>query len=479
MCGMSGDNSSSSLQSPSWFQENFHVQVPKKFENDFIALKDDGTCLTVETQTITTDDSESLVSALSEIGFYAPSIRVQNWDRKSHYSDLIREGLEATKRSTAKVVMLFESPSSSSHDTSFFNGQTFKFHDYPPSAPVLKSVLAPCRYTMMNGASYPSFLKSGTPPDGLIEHWKRYIPDFVEPRFVSEIVPSDMVYAYLPVEHVSNHVNDPHVHYHVCGKDALHLMTQHTPKLLNNTRDVRPCICKTTHSMGSKGIFIIRNDQDEKDFEAFLAESGTPTFVVTEFVEIERNVACHFFIHPNGEDIIWIGSNENRRNGTGGWSSDSTIVMNDQAWLKEIQLPFVKDVAKYFHSLGFWGFCGVDVLFNKEGKGYLVDVNPRCTGSSPAIMVAHRLHEKYGFDQCLFRRSAKYAFHGSSDELLAAVDSFNEENEGKCMVVLSAFLEYTPQCTLVQLGVFGGGSLDDCEAVLNQFTVQKDLCLSE
>lgn len=465
--------------------DNIVVQIPNKIEHDLnaiktLSLKDDGTASTAETQTITVDDSESLVSALSEVCYFSsPPIRVEQWDHQRHYSDLIKEGLIATNRSTCDVVMLFESPSSSSHDTTFFNGQTFKFHDYPPSAPVYKSLMAPCRYTMMNGASYPSFLISGEPPKGLIEHWHKYIPDFVEPRFVTEITEKDTVYAYLPVEHVSNHVNNPHVHYHVCGKDALHLMTQHTTKLLNNTRDVRPCICKTTHSMGSKGIFVIHNDEDEKEFEAFLQQSGNPTFVITEFVEIERNVACHFFIHPNGEEIIWIGSNENRRRSDGTWSSDSTIEMKEQASLQEMQLPFVKDVAKYFHSLGFWGFCGVDVLFNKEGKGYLVDVNPRCTGSSPAIMVAHRLHARYGFEQCLFRRSAKYAFPGSPDELLEQVDFYNAENVNKSMIVLSAFTEIAPGCTIVQLGVYGGNSLDDCESVLDRFAVSKKLCLEE
>jgi ATP-grasp domain len=455
---------------------SFQIQNLRIGSLNETSLKDDITAATAETHTITTDDSDSVISALSEINYAPGSISVRQWDRKKHYSDFILDGMKATNREASNVVMLFESPSSSSHESTFFNGQAFKFHDYPPSAPVFRSVMAPCRYTMMNGATYPSFLKSGVAPSGLFEHWKKFVPDFVEPRLVSEITDSETVYAYLPVEHIQKHVNDPHVHYHVCGKDALHLMTKNTPKLLNNTRDVRPCICKTTHSMGSKGIFVIRNDEDEKAFEEFLAETGNPTFVVTEFVDIERNVACHFFIHPTGDEITWIGSNENLRGPDGAFVSDSTISMADQGHLREIQLPFVKDVAKYFRSHGFWGFCGVDVLFDKSGKGYLVDVNPRCTGSSPAIMVALRLKEKYGFQYCLFRRSAKYAYNGTANDMLREVEEFNAANEGKIMVVVSAFAELRPSCTLVQLGVYGGTSLVECQEVLNRFTILKSLC---
>jgi ATP-grasp domain len=443
-------------------------------------LNDDVTAATTESQSIasTADDSDSVISGLSGdvIVDATPTILVQKWDQTKHYSDLILEGLLATNRDTSKVVMLFESPSSSSHEASFFNGQGFKFHDYPPSAPVFRSVMAPCRYTMMNGSSFPSFLKTGALPTGLLEHWKKCIPNFKEPTLVSEITDNDTVYAYLPVEHISNHVNDPHVHYHMCGKDALHLMTKDTPRRLNNTQDLRPCICKTTHSMGSKGIFVIRSDEDEKAFEQFLVETGNPTFIITEYVEIERNVACHFFVHPDGKEITWIGSNENLRDETGNFSSDSCIKMCDQEYLKDIQLPFVRDVAKYCKSLGFWGFVGVDVLFNKNGTGYLVDLNPRCTGSSPAIILANRLKDKYGFEQCLFRRSAKYAYPGTAENMLKEVDEFNTENEGRIMVVISSFSEIRTTCTLVQLGVYGGSSIDECRDVLNRFTILKKLC---
>lgn len=62
--------------------------------------------------------------------------------------------------------------------------------------------------------------------------------------------------------------------------------------------------------MGSKqGIFIILDDNDGAEFEKLMKESGEMTFVLmTDFVDIARNVACHFFIHNKhiiGKDVIW------------------------------------------------------------------------------------------------------------------------------------------------------------------------------
>jgi len=136
-------------------------------------------------------------------------------------------------------------------------------------------------------------------------------------------------------------------------------MTQKTTRLLPDTREVRPCVVKTTHSMGSKGIFIIKNDEDEAEFEKFLEDSGNPTFVVTDFVDIQRNVACHFWMHPNGHDVVWFGSNENKRKPDGSFSTDSYLYMDEQEKLKRMQVRMpgnngdfcVYDTARVFSSL--------------------------------------------------------------------------------------------------------------------------------
>lgn len=423
-----------------------------------------------------TDETASLISALTEVEAPTTSgFKVKSWNGKTLFSDFIQEGLLYQKRKSNDVIMLFESPTScTSADSSFYNSQVYKFHDYPRSEAPWKAILAPCRYSLMNGSSYPTYLQ-GMPPKGLLEHWKANVPGFVEPSFVSTIDEQSLVYAYLPMEQIKDHLNDPHVHYHLAGKDAIGLMTQKTTKLYNNTKDHRPCICKTTHSMASKGIFVIRNNEDDAQFSAYLEESGNPSFIVTQYIDISRNVACHFFIHPNGE-ITWFGSNENLKNPvTGEWSSDSHIVMRDQNQLREMQMPFVKDVVQYCHSLGFWGSCGVDVLFDTQGQGYLVDVNPRVTGSCPAIMTSHLLKEQFGFEYCLFRRSLKYSYRGSAEDLLRQVEMFNQENIGSFRIVLYSFYEVEPTETLVNIGVHGGTCIADCEAVLNVFAPEKEV----
>jgi ATP-grasp domain len=417
----------------------------------------------------------------------SPSLRVEQWDKKTHYSAFVRDAIQYLKkrssssnnndddtildnnRNNEDVVMLFESPSSASADSTFFNCQVYKFHDWPPMSSPYKTMLGPCRYSMMNGDAYPSYLEAGAPPPGLMEHWEATVPGFVRPHFVSQLPEAASVYAYLPCESIANHVNDPHVHYHLAGKDALHLMTHKTTKRFNSTKPPnRPCIAKVTHSMASKGIFVIRNDDDEAEFEEFLAMSGNPNFVVTEFVDIDRNVACHFFIHPSGT-VTWFGSNENHKEADGRWSMDSFLIAADQDRLREMQLPYVVDVVQYCLSVGFWGFCGIDVLFDKDGKGYMVDVNPRVTGSCPSLMVAQLLQDIHpSFEYGLFRRNGNITYRGSASQLLDEVAAYNTANEGTSMVVLFGLYEEAPSKTKINIAVYGT-SLEDCRVTLNRF----------
>jgi len=442
-------------------------------------LPTSGLIVVAETEKIHEDknnDSATLIAALADIDFTHTKVKVTDWDPESMkgYSEYIKEGMEYLKKDPSRVVMLFESPSSSTTEASFHNNDKFKFHDWPPpKSTKSKAILGPCKYSMWNGNALPAFLKDGKPPAGLEEHWQKVMPEnLVMPKFVNVIHEEDIAYAYLPVEAIKNHINDPMTHYHLAGKDAIHLMTQKTTKLLPDTRTSRPCVVKTTHSMGSKGIFIIQNDEDEKEFEEFLQVSGNPTFVVTDFVDIKRNIACHFYMHPDGKSVTWFGSNENKRMPDGSFSTDSYLEMKDQVSMKEMQLPFVEEVVQYCESLGFWGFCGVDVLFDSQDNGFLVDLNPRVTGSCPALMTLQLFNKKYGYDCGLFRRAGDINYFGKMDDMMAEVDAYNTANEGKSRIVVHSAFEPEPNHTRHNIGVYGF-DMEECKTVLNRFALPK------
>jgi hypothetical protein len=74
------------------------------------------------------DDTATLVASLTDIDFTFSKLKVHSWDCTKQYSDFIKEGLEykgVKIDDYENVVMLFESPSSSSDQSSFHNRGKF------------------------------------------------------------------------------------------------------------------------------------------------------------------------------------------------------------------------------------------------------------------------------------------------------------------------------------------------------------------
>jgi ATP-grasp domain len=190
-------------------------------------------------------------------------------------------------------------------------------------------------------------------------------------------------------------------------------------------------------------------------------------------------VACHYFVHPNGRDITVVGSSENYRllegeqhNASLPFNSDSYWSWSDQELLGTMQLGLVQEVARYCHSAGFWGFCGIDVLLDASGRTLMIDVNPRVTGSLPSLLLANLFHDSVGFQFGIFRRSGPATYYnGPYRQLLDDVARFNRANPRDCQVVVFSFFELHQDgrtTTKIQIGVYGR-SIDQCRQVLGDF----------
>jgi len=126
-----------------------HDAVLKEFDLDpskSAALPE--STLVVVTETEKLNESTSLIGSLSDFDFTFTKLRVKNWDGTKMYADYIKQGLEYNNKDFSRVIMLFESPSSSTSESSFHNKAKFRFHDWPPpKSTKSKGILGPCRYS--------------------------------------------------------------------------------------------------------------------------------------------------------------------------------------------------------------------------------------------------------------------------------------------------------------------------------------------
>lgn len=98
----------------------------------------------------------------------------------------------------------------------------------------------------------------------------------------------------------------------------------------------------------------------------------------------------------------------------------------------------------------------------------MVDINPRVTGSCPALMTLQVFNNKYGFECGLFRRGGHINYFGKMADMMAEVDAYNEANEGRSRVVIHSAFEPEENHTRLNIGVYGN-DMDECKTVLNRF----------
>jgi hypothetical protein len=445
-----------------------------------------------DTDEVSSTTSISSMSALTSTHSHATSNLVfASWDRRTLLSDFVREAVQYKGGSSADgVIMVFERPSSLDKNAHFYNHQAFKACEYPAvltktTMPQERTILEPLCCCMMNGASYPVFLSCHPLPTYialLTKHWQDTFEHFfywTPPRFTGAIHDEDRAYCVGPCESVRHHVNDPFVHFHLSGLDAIHLMApKHCTLALRASTAERPCVAQVTRTSDNQSrAFVICDDADAARFQDAWRRAEYPNVTVTENVRADCILTGHFFLHLSttqqqqqhtSSKITWFGTTQVLSNNNNDSKPDCHIVMRQQTAFANTLAPFVRHVAAYCRGLGFFGFIGADVIMAGD-DAYLVRTHPRVAPTVPALMVAQLLRRECA----VFRQSGQYQ-DGSAQDFLERVKSYNmngSSNKGrKCQIVVFSIAELTPRSCLTNVGVYGP-SLEKCQEVLDRFTI--------
>lgn len=360
-----------------------------------------------------------------------PSHHRSNW-----LSDYFKDDLG----DCSNLVFLPEYPSSFSPDATFKNlDGVYQIHDYPACDEGYICELRPNRIACVVGGGI-SVALSNVPSPTLMEHWRMSIPNYVRPvikKLNKRYKFNTKKYITLfPVERVdpSNHLVDPSAHYEVLSKNAIPDMNVDCPTHYNSPQKY-PCMIKATHGLGHLGTYRATTESEAKEIETMLTtdfKCGENQIVYTSVVtNIQKSYCAQFYLSKHGF-MRWIGVSEQQVDEDVGKWIGGYLEYGTQPTLKDKCQPFCKPIAEYLHKKKYFGIVGVDILFDDTNAGYVIDVNPRINGSTPALLISEEMSH-LGLNYGLFKTGCQFA--GTEEDLVERVEAANEQGHVRIVIL--------------------------------------------
>lgn len=176
--------------------------------------------------------------------------------------------------------------------------------------------------------------------------------------------------------------------------------------------------------------------------------------VVEDFIAIERNLCLNYAVTAEGA-ISYLGCAEQISDAQGRYQGNWIDALSEPP-PAAIQAGF--DVARAGFERGYWGFVGLDLAIDAQGRMVVFDLNFRINGSTTALLLAERVRERLGQPVLRLR---SWRGQGSYGQLLAATYAAMDKG---LLVPLNSYDPAAggqPLAPPRLLGLLGGGSREE------------------
>ncbi|MFW6240629.1 MAG: carbamoylphosphate synthase large subunit [Thermodesulfobacteriota bacterium] len=277
-----------------------------------------------------------------------------------------------------------------------------------------------------------------------------------------------------PYDHVApeRHAIDPDRHYWLLSKCALSELCPFVPdyKVIDLRRtplDRRgfprryPFAVKTSHGLSGEGTYIIQNDGEMAacltELRAYLRVGTLESLVVMVLVgDVVDNYCVQFYVDGGGGAQL-LGATHQMVSAAGAHLGG--LIRYHETDLRRFS-PIIAEVAAAVHRHGYFGVVGVDVLEDRAGELFVIDVNVRVNGSTPLCLLRRRIVES-GRDAA--RYSTGYLMEGDLDDVLVRLKPVLDREAFFILSALERPVSNGGQLTEIY-GVVTGVDLEELEA---------------
>ena len=293
------------------------------------------------------------------------------------------------------------------------------------------------------------------PPNLLVDYWREHfgfsytnmevIDCSIYLDNLSQSAHFDKVITLFPFDHLQSekHAIAPDTHYRLLSKVTLAEMGVQCPQYSSynlhgkSLEDIQlpeqfPYLIKTSHGLSGEGTYIIKSASELnyclEELRKYLDIKLLDMIVVSQFIpNAVQNYCVQFYVNKVGE-ITLIGTTSQLVTPEGNYLGGLIHYANDMSKFFEM----IAAIGQYAHQQGYFGIIGFDVLEDRDGQLYVIDVNFRVNGSTPLCLQRHTLLAQ---GHQVAKYSSDYRIDGTLESILITL---KPELERKDFMILSA-----------------------------------------
>ncbi|TPX11665.1 uncharacterized protein E0L32_007644 [Thyridium curvatum] len=222
-----------------------------------------------------------------------------------------------------------------------------------------------------------------------------------------------------------------------------------------------PFVIKLCRAGCGFGTFIVTTEQRRLETRSaliLLQQRGVRNFILSAYVDLVEDLSVHFVVGPdNREDPHIVGVTVQTLTATGKWTG-GYIDYSAQERLHDYVRATVSDTTARLPK-EFVGWAGVDIVVDKDGEQWVVDLNARFTGSMPICFMSGHFLKDRGLPLAQF---GAFEYSGGVEDVYDLLGELVKS--GEAIVTATAVID--PGQNMADIA-WGGKNASDLERRLN------------
>lgn len=231
-----------------------------------------------------------------------------------------------------------------------------------------------------------------------------------------------------------------------------------------------PFVIKLCRAGCGFGTFIVTSEESRRKMLTAMHKykaRGVTEILVTDYIDLVADLSVHFLIgsaesERNHDNPLIVGVSIQTLTSDGKWTGGN-IDYAAQAELQSLVFETVRDTTRRMPRT-FVGWAGVDIVVDKHGGQWVVDLNARFTGSMPVCLMSQHFWKERGLPLAQF---AAFGYRGHVDDIYRRLEPLIYLGQ----VVVTATAEIEEDDNMADI-VWGGRDQEDLDRVQDWIRAQ-------